>query len=161
MEPSPPSNITNEKIDNYLVYILTQMNIKDLLGAAGVVSGLITFIIGISNLPQGDGQVPPNESPQDFSRKQHEAILNSSEFRIMMCGIGVTITSYMYVCILRYCRDNLVIDLPLATPKPVTVAVPQLKPILKTVRIAPEVKQFRYPPPYELFNKRLELHVEH
>ena len=162
------------------------MNIKDVLGFAGVISGLITFCVGVSSLPQSVGQVPPNESPQQFSDEQRQMILNSGEFKITMCGVGVSITSYVYLWVLRYYRDTVVIDLPLAlavttsvpvplavttsvavpvttsVPVPLAVPVVELKPIMKTVRISPvaEVKPFRYPPPYEILNKKFEISVK-
>ena len=80
------------------------------------VSGIITLAIGCSYIPPTGGTVPQGETPDDFNRRQQEAVFNSSGFKTTMIGTGITIASVITLwirsCIYDYQQVNFAVKEP-------------------------------------------------
>ena len=155
----------------------TKHSCKKITCGIGLVSGLILFIIGLSILPQRPATtLQPGQTMDDSNKEYNSLVLHSSGFYIMISGLSLITLSF--VCIIYIIkiqeREEMievernprrsalkvtrVLPVPQVTQVPQVADVQQEAPIfeLTVPRKGPVIqvlKKFRYPPPYEAFNR--------
>ena len=100
------------------------------------VSGIITLAVGCSYIPTTGGTVPQGETPDDFSRRQQEAVFNSSGFKTTMIGTGITVASVLGLWIRSCIFDYRLVNYTVKEPRSIlkvkrSTIVPQIEIIVE------------------------------
>jgi hypothetical protein len=155
---------------------------KKITCGIGLVSGLVLFIIGISSLPQRSSiTLQQGQTIDDSNREYNSLVLHSSGFYIMISGISIVIILFMCILyIIKLQEREELIELERSnTPIRSALRVTRVLPVPEVPKVpeapkVPEVpkvqihelsvphkgpviqvlKKFRYPPPYEAFNRK-------
>ena len=84
-----------------------------------ILCGLVLFIVGITQIPQGDTKqiVPPGKTSQDITDQKNAIAIASLGFMLAMIGLGATIIGILLLWILvQFYIANEVAVLPIPIP---------------------------------------------
>jgi len=88
-----------------------------------ITAGLVLFIYGIIQIPQGDTKqiVPPGKTSQDITDQKNAIAISSLGFMLAMIGLGATIIGILLLWILvqfYIANEVAVLPMPIATRVP-------------------------------------------
>jgi hypothetical protein len=75
------------------------------------IAGIITLCVGTSYIPSRSGNLPPGETPEQFSNRQQEEMYKSNGFKATLIGAGITVVSLATVWIrslINDCRQDII-----------------------------------------------------
>jgi hypothetical protein len=112
------------------------------------ISGVITLCFGISYIPSRSGNLPPGETPEQFSNRQQQEIYRSNGFKATMIGTGITVISVAILWIRSFvydCRQDIInqrdynkprsilkVKRVTIMPEPIKVVIEDPKPQVRT-----------------------------
>jgi hypothetical protein len=139
----------------------------------GFIGGIIICIAGIAVMPPTGGTIPLNQTVEQYQQEQRTAILNSNGFKLAMTGLAIaTLTLILLVRIYTLEDESEARNIQVVPYPPVTQEATRLNAPIQAVStyelrppimaLAPRMpipprrqfRTFKYPPPYDAFNKK-------
>ena len=141
----------------------------------GFIGGIIICIAGIAVMPPTGGTIPLNQTVEQYQQEQRTAILNSSGFKLAMTGLAIaTLTLILLARIYTLedeseARNIQVVPYPPVRQPPVVLKLNAPIQAVSTYELRPPImalpprmpipprtqfRTFKYPPPYDAFNKK-------
>jgi len=139
------------------------------------IGSVILCITGIALMPPTGGTIPLNQTVEQYQQEQRTAILNSNGFKLTMTGLAIAVLTLILLARIYTLEDESesrniqIVPYPPLRQEPVVlklntpiqaVSTYELRPPIRALAPRmpiPPISQFRtfkYPPPYDAFNKK-------